>query len=115
MGRFAYFGILLGIACGFAGIASWALRSGGVRLLWRTAAAAVTLLSFLGVLDATLAGVAETPIHTYILLATLPTLATTLVIQWLATKRASVAVQVLGGGTAWLCIGGLALFSGFFP
>ena len=115
MNRTTYWLFLLMAAWGFAAVATWGARSGGPRRLWLASSGVIVLLLLLGLLDRMRTSVSETPLHTYALIAVAPTLAATVLIQWLVSRGASVGTQVLAGGLTWFCVSVLALLSAFYP
>jgi hypothetical protein len=95
--------------------AASARRVGGARALWLTAVGAAVFLAAIGVFDWSRLPVKETPLHTYLLLAVVPTLATTIVLHALASRQAPLSLQVVAGVVVWLGVGFATLLTGFYP
>ncbi len=95
--------------------AATARRVGGARALWLTAAGVAVALAALGVVDWSRLPTKETPLHTYVMLAVVPTAATAVVLQLLASRSAPLPVQVLAGVVVWLGVGFATLLTGYYP
>lgn len=110
---YAAAGILIAVAYGVGATA--ARRMGGTRGLWLTASSAVVLLALIGALDWSRQPVKGTPLHTYVLVAVVPTLLTAIAVHALAARGVPFALQAAVGVLVWLAVGWATLFTGFYP
>lgn len=111
----AYIIAAIVVAVSYATLATYMRHIAGVRALWLTAIATILVLAVGGLADWYQLSAKETPLHTYMLLATVPTLMAASLINGLAARRVALAVQVTVAAIAWLVTGLVTLLSGFYP
>lgn len=99
----------------FGSAAYWARRSGGSRRLLLTTGIAATLVFVVGLFDWSRQSPRETPVATYLLLAILPTVLASTVMQALSSSRLHSTAQVLLASLAGMLAVIVALLSVFFP
>lgn len=115
MTRTGYVVVAIVISVVFSLGAANARRAVGPRGLWLTALGTAVVLLVMGVFDWSRLSPKETPLHTYLLLAVVPILATALVLHALASRQAALPLQVAAGAVVCLGVGFLVLLTGFYP
>lgn len=108
-----FLGTLVSIAS--AALAVWGMARGGRRLLVSCSMGLAAFLMVLGYFDWVRQSAKETPLHTYILLAVLPTAGVTFTVALLSRRKATVATQVISATLVSLALVAISLFSVFYP
>lgn len=103
------------IAIAFSVVAAWSIRTGGRSRLWRASCVTMVALLVIGFLDRTLSPMPETPVHTYVLAAVVPTTLATVLLQWLVAQRVPFGGQIFAVAITWICVCIASLFSGYYP
>jgi hypothetical protein len=109
-----YRAALLSAAVAFASVAAAAARRGGRVSLKRATAGAIIVFNLLGILDWARTPNVETPLWTYLLLGTAPTLVAASLVGWLANRRVSLWLQIVAASLAWTGVSILALLAPFY-
>lgn len=107
--------LALTLSVAFAAVAVWAHRTGGNRRLWLASLVTSLIVLGLGVVDWRGQSSVETPLHTYILLAVVPTAAIALLVRSTVAGRIHPVLRIVLGGVAGLALSAALAFTVFFP
>lgn len=88
----------------FSAVAVFGRRAGGQKTLWLTCILATLILTVLSYYDWRRVASLEAPLGTYLAPATLPTIAVTLAIRWLAKTPGHPLLQVLLASAIWYVV-----------
>lgn len=109
MRRTGYWIILAVASVLVSSVAVWAGRTGGTRRLWLATLGCATALALVGLLDWIRLPDNETHFGAYVATAVLPSLLTALTIQWLRSREAAQASQIVVGAIVWLVVAAITL------
>ena|SRR5437899_9015567 len=115
MTSLAYWGALIVAALACSGAVAWAHEKPGRPYVIVTTLLAIGVLLFVGFLNWKYQTHRDTELKTYLLLATVPTIVTTVLIGSLSRRGRALGIQLIAGAVTWMVIGvGIVVMSYFF-
>lgn len=102
-------------AIGYPAAVAWAVHRTGRRHLWLITIVAVVVLLIVGVFDWRSQRHQDTGLETYVLLASVPPVSTSVLITQLADRQIKPFAQAVSGGVFWILVSlGILIVSYFY-